>query len=98
MNVFDVTGIADVIATCERTTSDREFGMMSVLPKNGEMNLESMQYKHSTEAVDQRVRTSTGGYGRPVEETGDDPLPPTGTTGVAVRYAGRGAGMGAGAA
>ncbi|MBL7950233.1 MAG: hypothetical protein JNM62_00820 [Flavobacteriales bacterium] len=53
---FDVVGIAEVIATCERITGEKEFGMISALPNDGEINLESMQHEHSTEGMNQRVR------------------------------------------
>lgn len=53
---FDVAGIAEVIATCERITGEKDFGMISVLPTNGEINLGSMQHEHSTEGMNQRVR------------------------------------------
>lgn len=53
---FDVVGIAEVIATCERITGEKGFGMISVLPENGDMSLDAMQQEHSTEGMNQRVR------------------------------------------
>lgn len=53
---FDVEGIAEVIATCERITGDKAFGMISVLPENGDISLPAVQEEHSTEGMDQRVR------------------------------------------
>lgn len=53
---FDSEGIAEVIATCERVAGREAFGLVSVLPENGDMNLEAMQQEHSTEGFGVRVR------------------------------------------
>ena len=53
---FDVEGIAEVIAACERLTGDKDFGMVTVLPEEGEMDLDAMQQEHSTEGMNARMR------------------------------------------
>lgn len=53
---FDVEGIAEVISTCERVAGREEFGVVSVLPENGEMSLAAMQQEHSTDGFGKRVR------------------------------------------
>jgi hypothetical protein len=53
---FDNEGIAEVIGTCERIAGREEFGVVSVLPENGEMSLAAMQQEHSTEGFGRRVR------------------------------------------
>lgn len=53
---FDNEGIAEVIAACERIAASEEFGVVSVLPENGEMSLAAMQQEHSTEGFGRRVR------------------------------------------
>lgn len=53
---FDVDGIAEVIDVCEHLTEDKDFGMVSVLPEEGDMDIEAMQQEHSTEGINARVR------------------------------------------
>lgn len=53
---FDNEGIAEVITMCERIAGRDEFGVVSVLPENGEMSLAAMQQEHSTEGFGRRVR------------------------------------------
>lgn len=53
---FDNEGIAEVVGTCERIAGSEEFGVVSVLPENGEMSLAAMQQEHSTEGFGRRVR------------------------------------------
>lgn len=53
---FDNEGIAEVIGACERIAGSEEFGVVSVLPENGEMSLAAMQQEHSTEGFGRRVR------------------------------------------
>lgn len=53
---FNSDGIAEVIDACERLTANKDFGMVSVLPEEGEMDLGAMQQEHSTEGINTRVR------------------------------------------
>ncbi len=53
---FSTDGIAEVIATCERITDDPAFGVIGVLPNDGEMDLGAMQQEHSTAGFEHRVR------------------------------------------
>ena len=53
---FDSDGIAEVIGVCERITGDKDFGMITVLPEQGEISLEAVRQEHSTEGVNTRVR------------------------------------------
>lgn len=53
---FDPEGIAEVIATCERVAMRPQFGVVTLLPADGRMDLTSMQQDHSTPAFSERVR------------------------------------------
>ncbi len=69
---FDTEGIAEVIATCERVALKAWFGVISILPADGEMSLAAMQQDHSTPGFADRVRAhalvTSGGLFRSLTE------------------------------
>lgn len=55
---FDVAGISEVIAACEKLPLTEFFAMVNILPEEGGMNMQAMQEEHSTEGISRRVKAS----------------------------------------
>jgi hypothetical protein len=53
---FDPAGIAEVIDTCERIALQEHFGLVTLLPQDGEMSIEAMQQDHGGPDFARRVR------------------------------------------
>ncbi len=55
---FDSEGIAEVIAACEKLPLSESFGIISILPEEGGMDMQAMQQEHSTEGISKRLKAS----------------------------------------
>lgn len=53
---FDVDGIAEALATSESLTGISAFGIVTVLPQDGDMSMDAVQQEHTTEGMNQRLR------------------------------------------
>ncbi|HEY0979073.1 MAG TPA: hypothetical protein VGE21_16500 [Flavobacteriales bacterium] len=53
---FESGGLAELVELCERIAGREQFGVISVLPENGETSLDAMQNEHSTDSFGKRVR------------------------------------------
>lgn len=55
---FDVAGIAEVIAACEKLPLTEFFAAVNILPAEGGMNMQAMQHEHSTAEGARRTKAS----------------------------------------
>lgn len=52
---FDTPGIAETLSACESLPLTDKFGILTILPAEGGLDLDAMQEEHSTEGMSRRV-------------------------------------------